>query len=512
MPTIITLAELVTPSTVDDALALELSIATQLNLPITSWQPLDPSRTIFQINANLVALESQTIAQIAQGGFASYAALMPAGASALNDGAGFSTTWMDLCGTQFFNVGRIQASAAAGLIPIINTTATTQTYSAGQLHFQHPTSGATYTNTASGTIPPGASSVLVAADPAFVGPVGTLSPGQIAIMLSPFPGVSPVAQVGGLVGSAIETNAHYLARCQLKLGTLSPMGPASAYEFVAQSLPVFGTTLDDGTLFTQPTPAHPYGVIAPVTRVNAFVLVGSGIVNVFAADAAGGLAGCAQLTVSNVTWSAGVATVTTIAPHGLAPGNFVILNGVQGATGVNNPVAAAPAWLVASAPSSSSFTFALAVNPGTYATGGTVDGGDLGMVDAAIQGMVVPDGLTALAAAAVNVPINIVATVYLSSRSGITAANAVAAITAALGGGVINGIGVPGYFPTLPIGGLNAEANGIVPWSDLLTTIFNANPGTVSVVLTTPAPSVDTPLTGGEVAVLGFISITVRFS
>ena len=79
MTTIITLAELVTTSTVDDVLALELSVATQLNLPVTSWQPLDPSRTILQVNANLVSQESAVVAGIAQGGFASYAAIMPAG-------------------------------------------------------------------------------------------------------------------------------------------------------------------------------------------------------------------------------------------------------------------------------------------------------------------------------------------------------------------------------------------------------------------------------------------------
>jgi len=510
MPTIITLSELVTPSTVDDSLALELSIASQLGLPITSWQPLDPSRTIFQINANLTSIESGTIAQIAQGGYLSYAALIPAGTSLANDGAGFATGWMDLRGLDAYNEPRIQASAAAGAIPLINTTAVTQTYTAGQLRFQHPTSGATYTNTAAGTIPPGTSLILVAADPAFVGPIGTLSPGQTAIMLTPFPGVSPTAQVGGLVGSAIETNAHYLARCQAKIGTFSAMGVASAFEFVAQSIPVFGTTLSDGTFFTAPTPTHPYGVIAPVTRVNAFVLIGSGIVNIYAADASGGLAGCAQLTISNVTWTGGVATVTTIAAHGLAPGNFAIVNGVLGATGVNNPIASAPAWLVASTPTATTFTFALAVNPGTYTSGGYVDGGDLGMVDASCQA-ITPTGFTLLAAAAVNVPINIAYTVYLSAKSGITAANANAAIAAALGGGSINGIGVPGYFPVLPIGGLNAEANGIVPWSDLLATIFGANPGTISVVLTTPAAGVDTALTGGQVATLGTISGTVSF-
>src|ERR1039458_6537423 len=111
MATIITLGELVTVSTVDDVLALELSLATQLNLPVTSWQPLDPSRTIFQINANLLSQQSAVIAGIAQGGFASYAAIMPAGMTSASDGAGYMTAWLDLVATNVYNTSRVEPSA-----------------------------------------------------------------------------------------------------------------------------------------------------------------------------------------------------------------------------------------------------------------------------------------------------------------------------------------------------------------------------------------------------------------
>jgi hypothetical protein len=532
---IITLAELVTPSTTSDVLATELSLATQLGLPVTSWQPLDPSRTIFQINASLMASMSVEIAQLAQGGYASYAAIMPAGTSIYNDGAGYLTTWMDLRCTDQYNVTRVQPSAASGAIPVTNSTATAQPYVAGQLHFQHPTSGATYTNTAAGTVAAsGASSILVAADPAYIGTIGTLSPGQTAIMLTPFPGVTTTAQVVGLVGTAIETNLHYLARCEAKLGALSPNGSKSAYQFVASSLPVFGTSIQPPTdisdyaaspvaaiataatallaalgfvggaaqLYSAPTAANPWGVVAPVTRVSAVLNTGSGVVQVYAANAAGGLTGCAQLAISNVTWSSGTTTVTTASNHGLSPGEWVILSGVQGASGANNAIAGTVAWQLVTA-SGNSFTFAQAATPGTYTSGGIVEGGDLGMVDAAIQAQIVPVGQTALVAAASNLAIPVTATVYIQTAAGINSTQATTAISNAL----------TLYFDSIPIGGLNADGNpGVVPSSEILVQIANANSGTVSVQLTLPSLSVDTALTSSQVPTLGTLSISVVFA
>jgi hypothetical protein len=178
----------------------------------------------------------------------------------------------------------------------------------------------------------------------------------------------------------------------------------------------------------------------------------------------------------------------------------VIISAVLGATGVNNQIAGTVAWQLVTA-SGSTFTFALANTPGAYVSGGSVEGGDLGMVDAAIQAQVVPTGMTALVQAASNLAINVAATVYIPTRAGITSTNAIAAISAAL----------TAYFDAVPIGGVTAEAGGIVPSSEVLVTIANANPGTVSVVLTSPSLSVDTTLTQSQVPTLGTLAISVVF-
>ena len=168
---------------------------------------------------------------------------------------------------------------------------------------------------------------------------------------------------------------------------------------------------------------------------------------------------------------------------------------MQGATGVNNQIAGTVAWQLVSG-SGSTFTFALAATPGAYSSGGIVEGGDLGMIDAAIQAQIVPTGQAALVQAASNLSVNVAGTAYIPTKAGITSTNAIASIVAAL----------TAYFDSVPIGGVPAEAGGIVASSEILVPCANANPGTVSFQLTTPSLSVDTTLTASQVPVLGSTS------
>jgi uncharacterized phage protein gp47/JayE len=497
------LTDLVTPSTPADALQLELTTASDLGLPITSWQPLDPSRTILQMQSQIVAQYSSLNALIAQGGYLSYAALM------VDVNGNPITTWMDLLSVNVYNVSRVPATAATGNIPVQNVTSTAYSWSSTTpLHFQNPSTLATYTTVGSGTIAgsgspptPQATLIEVTADPAWVGKVGTSAAGVTLVLLTPLAGVSVTALTGiGLVGADAETNAHLESRCQAKLGFISPNGAPGAYEYVAESLPVFGSLLSDGSLYTSPTSQEPWGVTAPITRVGVVLQIGSGVVNVYVANSAGAPAGGTQIAISNVTWSAGTATVTTASPHGFSSTEtgFAIIAGVLGATGVNNQIANAPAWAI-TATDSTHFTFALSGNPGSYISGGSAEVGDLGMVDAAIQAQCVPDGMTATTDGAGTVSVDIVCTIYISTSSGISPSDAITNIENA----VVN------YFGTLPIGGYTAESSGIVPWSELLTTIAAANTGTRSVVLTSPAA--DTHLSTSEIPILGTANITITY-
>lgn len=497
------LAVLVTPSAASDVLALQLQIATSLGLPITSWQPLDPSRTILQINANIAAQYSANVSLIAQGGYASYAAAM------VDQNGNPITTWMDLIGTQNYNLPRYPATSAAGTVPVTNTGGAYTWSPASPLHFQNPTTGATYTTTGSGTIPgPGTAQIAVQADAAWVGAIGTSAAGTVLAMLTPLAGVTVNALSASMVGTNAETNAHYLSRCISKLAATSPAGASQAYVYVAESLPVFGTTLQTGplagVLFTQPIAGQPWGVKSAVTRAIT-VLGGGGLLQLIAANAAGGLGGCAQnpITAISATGSNPITvTATTSLAHNLSVGDWAMISGALGATIINNAIAGTVAWQVTAVGSPTQFSFQIpVVSLGPAYTGGaTVEGGDLGMVDAAVQAQVVPNGYTCLSSAALSLAINVTATVYISGK---VAAGGATVAAQACANALAN------YFATLPIGGINAESANIVPWSEILTAIANANPGTVSVILATPAA--DVQLSFNQVPVLNVTNFTVLF-
>lgn len=75
-------------------------------------------------------------------------------------------------------------------------------------------------------------------------------------------------------------------------------------------------------------------------------------------------------TLSGASWSSGVATYTTSAPHQMQPGEFVTINGAT-ASGYN-----ISGFIIASVPTTTTFTVAMASNPGTWTSGGTVYGGN----------------------------------------------------------------------------------------------------------------------------------------
>jgi len=282
---IVTLADLVSPATSDDVLALELSIAQALSLPVTAWQPLSMARTLLATRARIISGYADIVNLIAQGGYASYAALM------VDVNNTPITTWMDLILANNFNVQRIPITFAAGPVPVSNSTASPYAYTIGQLRFQNPTTGATYANTLNGTIAAsGPSNVVVQADQAFGGTAGTSGAGVRLTLLTPLPGVTVNPLITSLVGQNAESNGAALTRAQSKLGTLSalgqlagttpPVAPGGAnqsYDFVLRSIPTASVA----------SATWPFAVVTPITRVSMVNSLGA--VFPFVANAAGPL-------------------------------------------------------------------------------------------------------------------------------------------------------------------------------------------------------------------------------
>ena len=151
-------------------LAVMLAVATQVQLPTTSWQPGAPERTILAIEAVTFSMSDVNISVIAQGGFLQSAA---SGSVTYTTNDGTQVTipvtpdpsnpaqnptgalgWLDLLGTDTYDVQRLAASFAVGTLAIANTKAgTVGPYGAGTYHAANTVTGATYANLATLSIP-----------------------------------------------------------------------------------------------------------------------------------------------------------------------------------------------------------------------------------------------------------------------------------------------------------------------------------------------------------------------
>lgn len=476
----VNLAALVRTVTPDEALATELAVASALSLPTTAWQPLGVTRGILGVNSQIVSDYSVNVNDIAQGGYASYAALMV-------DAKGVEiTTWMDLISTDNYKVTRIPASYAvtdATGFSATNSTGTTYgPYQPGQFHVANPLTKASYVNTAVVSIGPGTTNFGVIAD--VVGAGSTSGAGAIIELLTPLIGVT-VSNSKALVGSDQESNKLLLKRCQTKLGALSPDGPSAAYYFVATSI------LDPLQPFYNPA------VVSKITRCS--VVSNPGEVDVYVANAAGAVHGVAELGVSNAS-NTNPIIITTVAAHGLSDGDTVITKGIQGNTNANGT------WTIAAA-SGSVLTLVGAVGNAGYTGGGTLEGGDLGLIDAAIQLNVVPDGVTAVVQSATPVTINFVYTIYIPKSSGYTALEVTTAVSDA----------VATYLEGLDIGGVTDANPNRVPYTALVRVVGSALPKITSIALSVTslaplAPNGDVILTQTEVPVQGTPTGTVVFT
>ena len=203
----VSLLDLVTPVTQPQALASELQIATTIGLPVTAWQTVGIALSILETNGQIVSNFSGTIAFIAQGGYASYAALMvdPTGVPV--------TTWMDLISLDNYNNTRIPAVYAAvdsTGFSVTNASGTTPpTFQIGQLIVSNPTTGAQYANTATVTLTASATTpVAIAA--LVAGAASTSGANSVTNIVKPILGCT-CNNSKALVGQDAETNAALLS-------------------------------------------------------------------------------------------------------------------------------------------------------------------------------------------------------------------------------------------------------------------------------------------------------------
>jgi hypothetical protein len=214
-------------------LAVMLNIAATVQLPTTAWQPGGPERTILAIEAVSFSQSDADISVMAQGSFLTSAATgtvtytTPSGTvvtiqvtpdpSNPSQNPTGALGWLDLTTQNVYDVTRLSATYASGLLAFANLSGGTVNYVAGAYHAANTATGTTYTNPSALAIPSsaiagsGGTVVLVAA----VGLASTLiatqtahglAAGSVAYLnIPPSAGVSGLADVFAVVTAATPT-------------------------------------------------------------------------------------------------------------------------------------------------------------------------------------------------------------------------------------------------------------------------------------------------------------------
>ncbi len=538
-------------------LALLLDSARILNFPTTAWQPGGPERTILAIAAVALSQEDVLISQADQGGFLDFAA---SGTVTYVGIDGQSTTqpvtpdpsipsqnptgalgWLDALGQSFYKVFRLLATYATGGLAIVNTTAGTLNYVAGNYHVANTNTGATYTNVDAFSLPPsalagsggvvtgvaiGSSTTtlttstahglavnqivfvngtlgITGLNGAFAAVTGTPSAttftiarttsgtwtsggqvylctvaqmnadiigiasnaaaGNVTTTVSQANGVS-VYNIGAWSASNYESNTAYVARIRLSLGARSPNGPSQAYEYFALTAQEILAAQSPPVLLTNGAIAKAITYSNPQTEVTYTIVASSSPASLVLGEPV--TPGCAQLAITGAT-NATPIEITTATPHGLVSGSTTIIAGVLGNTAANGAG-------LATVTGASTFTVDSSVGNGAYTGGGTVEGGDLGQVDAIIQANSVPDGITAITQSALAFPVTIIATVVVP-QAYLSTYQAAAPIA------------LQALIATFPIGGFVPPGGtiGTIPYSAVSGALIDAGvltPGAVSYV------------------------------
>jgi hypothetical protein len=205
---VLTLNQLVTPVTEDQALQTILDTLTDAGFQVTSWQSGAIQLTILRLFAKVWAQLSQTIADIAAGGFTTLS----------------TSSFLTLLARYFYNLERLAPQATIGKFLLTSSAAAPlATWGAGDIIVAdqpNGTSGAnTYTVNASGTLAPGSTvSVEFKADVA--GSAANIAPGTTLYLWTPLVGITatnpPLTPSNTWIttaGADEESDGRLIARC-----------------------------------------------------------------------------------------------------------------------------------------------------------------------------------------------------------------------------------------------------------------------------------------------------------
>lgn len=257
----LTLQQLITPVTEDEALATALEILKQMGFQSTSWQSGSAQLILVRLFSRVWSTLTTVIAQIAAGGFTSLA----------------TGAYMTLVAKYIYNLDRNPASSTIGKIRLTNSAgAPTHTFAAGDIIIADAVNGATvyhsFTNTEGGTLNPGTYlDIEFKADVPGVG--SNIAPNVTLYLWTPsYVGMTPTNPAYGTSntwittpGQAEESDQRLAQRCMGRFDKLSYGNTDGAYR---------GWALD---------------AVPELTRVTVLTSPGDGNVTLVGATDLGGL-------------------------------------------------------------------------------------------------------------------------------------------------------------------------------------------------------------------------------
>ena len=287
-------------------------------------------------------------------------------------------------------------------------------------------------------------------------------PGSVNTTITQNAGVF-CSNVTSWAGNNWESNVALANRCVLSLANRSPNGPNQSYVYYAETAQQLLSAQSPPYVLTNgAVVANASG--NPQTGVVTTVVASSSPVSTVLGDSV--TPGCAQLGVVGVS-NTNPCVVTCGGATSLLPGQSmaVTISGALGVSGVNGTN-------LATYVAANSFSVPVdTTTGGAYAGGGSVEGGDLGQIDALIQRNVVPNNTTALTVSALALPVTVTATVAVPQAY--VASYKLAAKAQ-----------VQTQIASYPLGGAGSSSPQYsVPWDDILGALSEAGvviPGGVS--------------------------------
>lgn len=253
----ISLSDLTTPLTRDEAKQSIYDTLATIGVDTTTWKPGAVVRTMITGVAIILAALSQLIALTTKSGFLDFA----------------ESDWLTLVAKYVYGVDRIEATFAAGEVTLTNSGGGVFVMAIDDLVVANSTSGKTYRNTSAFTLNAMATlTVPIVATEA--GASSTSTGNTITSLETTMLGVA-VTNADSVVGLDAESDPNLRARCRDKLGSLSPNGPWDAYSYAAKN-----AVRADGTAIG-------------VTRVRV-IKDGYGNVDLYCATASGAVTGTAS--------------------------------------------------------------------------------------------------------------------------------------------------------------------------------------------------------------------------